>query len=338
MSAPGPIPALRDGLLWPLALPYAAVIAARNLYYDVAPGAVRRAAIPVISVGNLAAGGTGKTPLVIEIIHRLRALGRRPAILTRGYKAAPGAVADEVLEFRDALPDTPVIVNADRVSGAITARVAHAADCAVLDDGFQHRRLARQLDIVLLDALRPWAGGLLPAGRAREPRGALQRADVFVITRTNQVTPQEVAALTAELRHYGKQPVVLAAVEPAAIVARDGRPRVPCDLRGRRLLAVCGIGNPQTFARLMTALTGPCELLTFSDHQSYGPRQLEAICAAARRSGAAEVVTTRKDWVKLAPRWPADGPELVRLDMRLVLSGATAELDARLRQAVESPL
>ncbi len=156
--------------LTPLSMVYAAGVGIRNLYYERARGAVHRAAIPVISIGNLTAGGTGKTPFVVEVVRRLRALERNPVILTRGYAAAPGETADEVLEFRETLPGVAVVVDPDRVRGAETAHEQHGADCVVLDDGFQHRRLGRDLDIVVIDTLDPWGGGLiLPAGRLREP-------------------------------------------------------------------------------------------------------------------------------------------------------------------------
>jgi tetraacyldisaccharide 4'-kinase len=149
----------------PLSHLYAAMMTWRNRRYD-EPGAALSAGVPVISVGNLTVGGTGKTPLVMEIVRKLVAAGRRPAILTRGYHARRGETADEVQEYAAELPDVPVVVDADRVAGAATAQAVHAADCCVLDDGFQHRRLARDLDVVLIDALRPWGGGRGAAGGA----------------------------------------------------------------------------------------------------------------------------------------------------------------------------
>ena len=141
-----------------------------NRYCDTFAFATHAARLPVISVGNISVGGTGKTPLVIEIVRRLRASGRRPAILTRGYAAKRGQTADEVLEYALAVPETPVVVNPDRTAGAETARLEYGADCVVLDDGFQHRWLRRDLDIVVIDALDPWGGErLLPEGRLREP-------------------------------------------------------------------------------------------------------------------------------------------------------------------------
>jgi tetraacyldisaccharide 4'-kinase len=325
-------------LLMPLAGLYGVVIRGRNLYYDRGRRAVRSVAIPVVSVGNITVGGTGKTPLVIELVRRLRALGRQPAILTRGYKAIADRAADEVQELRDALPDVPVVVNPDRMAGAATAESQHQADCLVLDDGFQHRRLARDLDIVLIDALEPWGGRrLLPAGRLREPLSGLRRADLLVITRCNQVEPAAVQAIDQELRRWaGEKPVIQGAVEADALVHRDGRRVQPAELGGRRVLAVCGLGNPRTFEKLISSLTGAaCKVLVFADHHRYTPADVRAIDASAARAGAELVVTTRKDWVKLMPLWSDTQVELARLDIRLVLTGATEDLDVRLRQVVE---
>jgi tetraacyldisaccharide 4'-kinase len=318
-------------LLAPLAMLYGGAIRARNWYFDCVASAARHATVPVISVGNLTVGGTGKTPLVIEIVRRLVLSGRRPAILTRGYKAAAGAPADEVLEFSTAFPNVPVVVNANRVAGAVTAQQKHRANCLVLDDGFQHRRLHRDLDIVLIDALNPWGGGrLLPAGRLREPPSSLRRADVFVITRVNQAEHGAVAAIAGVLRHHaGDKPLVLAALEAESLTFPDAASRPPTDIAGRPVLAVSGIGNPRTFEKLVESLAGqPAEYLRFADHHRYDPNDVARIVAAA---GDNWVVTTRKDWVKLCPLWPDRGPPLVRLDMKLTLTAGAPEFDARLR-------
>ncbi len=325
--------------LAPLSTLYGGLIGARNLYYDRFASAVRSAPVPVISVGNMTVGGTGKTPLVIDIALRLLALGRQPAILTRGYKAQAGETADEVREFHDALPGVPVVVNADRVAGATTACTHHAADCLVLDDGFQHRRLARDLDIVLIDALRPWGGNwVLPAGRLREPLGGLRRGDIFIITRANQATPAAVDEIADRLQRYvGPKPILTARVVATALVYSDGRRSEPSDLAERRVLPVCGIGNPATFLKLLATL-GPevtAEGVEFADHRRYSADDVATIAARADLAGAELVVTTRKDWVKLAPLWPASEPPLVRLDVRVALTGTDVDFGARLRAAVE---
>jgi len=327
-----------DPQRWPL-LPFAALygaaVRARNLYYDRRCSATRRAAVPVISVGNLTVGGTDKTPMVIEIVRRLQAWGRRPAILTRGYQAPRGQTADEVLEFAQAVPHTPVVVNPDRVAGATEAVERHRADCLVLDDGFQHRRLQRDLDLVLIDALDPWGGGhVLPAGRQREPRSGLRRAGAFVITRANQASAEALRAIADELRRFGSQPILHANVVPDAVFGMNGDSTTPDALAGTTVLAVGGLGNPLTFKRLVERLTRrPCAVKFYNDHHRYRPADVTHLQEVARRAGAAEVVTTRKDWVKLAPLWPAAGPQLWRLDVRLDLP-AGDELDARLRRAL----
>lgn len=333
---------LGRGLLAPLAGAYGAAVSLRNRYYDRVPGASRAAGVPVISVGNLTVGGTGKTPMVIEIVRRLLALGRRPAILTRGYGGRAGAPADEVREFGLALPDVPVVVNPDRVAGAAVARARYAADGLVLDDGFQHRRLRRDLDIVLVDALSPWGGGgLLPAGRLREPPSALRRAHCVVLTRTNQAGAQQVRDLVAVVQRVAPGAAVLrGALETERLVGPDGAAVAPAALAGRRVLPVCGIGNPQTFLRQIERLGADCcRPRLFPDHRRYTQADVRDILAAAREPAAEWVVTTRKDWVKLAALWPAPGAAgglpLYRLEVRVTLADPRGEFDVRLRKLFE---
>jgi tetraacyldisaccharide 4'-kinase len=326
-----------SALLSPFALLYGGAVRIRNVYYDCWPGAVHRAHVPVISIGNLSVGGTGKTPLVIEIVRRLRAWGRKPAVLTRGYKAAHGASADEALEMCLA-SHVSVWEDPDRVAGATTACATEDLDCLVLDDGFQHRRLARNLDIVLVSALGPpEIGRLLPVGRLREPLGSLRRADVLIITRSNQVDSTRLSAITARLRrHVPDAPVLHAAVAPETLVANDGRQQAPAELAGRRVLAVCGLGDPRTFVELLGKLTGarPAARL-FADHHRYDAADVRAICAAAQRENAGLVVTTRKDWVKLHALWPDAAVPLLRLDIKTVVTAGSTVLNERLRRALE---
>ncbi len=327
-------------LLTPLSSAYAGLIRLRNRRFDRVPAASRAAAVPVISVGNLTVGGTGKTPLVIELARRL-AERRRPAILTRGYGAPRGGVADEVREFGLAVPQVPVVVEADRWVGAQRAVRDHGADCLLLDDGFQHRRLRRDLDIVVIDALDPWGGGrVLPAGRLREPLESLARADWIVLSRSNQVDAEATSTLLQTLRAFAPQaPVTKAAVACERLAGVNGTAACAEALAARRLLPVCGIGNPQTFLRLLA--DGGAELcppLLFGDHRRYSRADVRRIAQAAQAGGAAGVVTTRKDWVKLQELWPAEAPAgiaLLRLDARLVLADPHGEFAARLAQAVE---
>ncbi len=304
---------------------YRLAVTLRNARYDRGVGVGPHPGVPVISVGNLTTGGTGKTPLVIEIGRRLRDSGGKPAILTRGYGGSRDAPADEVLELRAALPDVPVVVNADRLAGAREAIERHGADVLILDDGFQHRRMPRDLDIVLIDALDPWGGGrLLPAGRLREPRESLERADVVVLTRSNQVPPAVADHIVAEIQALNdRAAVVRAGVEPAGLRSLDEQPRPLSELAYRCVMPVSGIGNPESFERLLYDRVGRLvEPLRYRDHHRYRPADITRIVRAARLRDADTVVTTRKDWPKLAPLWRAaevSEPELLRLEVRTVL-------------------
>ncbi len=324
-------------LLTPIALAYRGVIALRNRYYDHHAGAVYRVGVPVISVGNLTVGGTGKTPTVIEIVRHMVALGGRPAILTRGYRARSDEIADEVLEFNESLPNVPVVVDADRVSGAARARGEHGADCLVLDDGFQHRRLARDLDLVLIDALRPFGGeALLPAGRLREPLSSLRRADVLILTRSNQVSDARRAELVRRLNRLAPGRPLVEAQVVADFVRQNDATLAAEELSGVQSLAVCGLGNPETFARLLGTLgASVAGMLSLADHQHYDERLAERIVAAALDAGVKTVVTTRKDWVKLSQVWPDGGVALLRLDVRTEFTRGSDVLEGCLRSLLE---
>ena len=329
-------------LLRPLGALYGFAVRLRNRRYDRNPRLIRRADLPVISVGNVTVGGTGKTPVVMEIVRQLSAWGHRPAILTRGYGAAAGETADEVREYAEQLPGVPVIVNPDRAAGAEIAQTSFAADCLVLDDGFQHRRLARDLDVVVIDALDPWGGDrMLPAGRLRESLRSLSRADMFIVTRANQVEHSIAAEIERRLADLNrKAPCVQADVEPQEVhIHPEGRVAIE-ELAYHDVLPVCGIGNPRTFLNTVAPLAGRvCGRLLFSDHCRYKPRHVERILSVARRLGADWVVTTRKDWVKLAPLWPSASSEedvrLVRLDARSVLRDDDGVFEQVLHRVLE---
>ncbi len=330
-------PRWRIAALAPLSLAYSAVVGLRNRRFDRVPTASVAAPVPVISVGNITVGGTGKTPIVIDIARRMRAAGRRPAVLTRGYGAKRGATPDEVMEFGEALPDTPVVIDADRARGAARAVNEFAADALLLDDGFQHRRLRRTLDLVLIDALDPWGGGwVLPAGRLREPLDGLRRAGAVLITRCNQAPAAVVDAIEARLRGaLGVREVLRCGVAAAGLEFADGRGDDPAALRGQRVLCVCGLGNPATFVRLVSQLgASGAAPLRFRDHHAYGPVDVSRIAATARAAGASLVLTTRKDWVKLAPLWRDPSlPPLAKLDVRINFSDE-ARWDELLRAAL----
>ncbi|MBL8880247.1 MAG: tetraacyldisaccharide 4'-kinase [Phycisphaerales bacterium] len=338
-----------DTLIAPALLPvawlYQGIITLRNQMYDRRIIHAARATIPVVSIGNITVGGTGKTPHVIEIAQRLIALGARPAIVTRGYRGTTEQPADEVLELRAALPQVQTIVSPDRVRGAREA-AARNATCVILDDGFQHRRLGRDLDIVLIDAIRPWGGGaLLPAGRLREPPSSLRRSHLIVISRANQVDRSDVEAVHSQLSAVAPNtPVVESCVEPAQVVDANRRIVSPDDLRDARIMLVAGLGNAATVAHSIRTLPGGRPLAfvrEFPDHHAYNASDVARIMREAGAVRADVVITTRKDWVKLMPLWPRDEqtrgiPRLLRLDIRVAIRDARDEVNRLLSKVLET--
>jgi len=306
--------------LLPLAPAYRGAVAARRVAFS--RGWLRRARLdlPVISVGNLTFGGTGKTPSVIALVRDLVRMGRRPAVLTRGYKRRTDdqvvvvgpeprqrvdEVGDEPLEMARRLPGVPVVVDADRERGGLEA-LRLGADVVVLDDGFQHLRLERDLDIVVVDAGDPWGGHRLPPlGRLREPVAALERADAVLITKA----PTDWRPVVAEIESVVDRidpalQVFVARLRPDRVRCPDGDTRDPQCLAGQRVFAFAGIGRPGGFAAVLQE-TG-AEIVGrrwFPDHHDYIDPDLNEVVAAAKAADAV-AVTTAKDAVKL----PADAP------------------------------
>ncbi len=309
----------------PLALAYRLAVAARNLAYDRGWRRVEKLPAPVVSVGNLTAGGTGKTPAVEWVVSRLRALGRRPAVLLRGYgapaKDQTGAAgpSEEVLLLRENMPGVPVVANPDRVAGGREA-VRAGADVCVLDDGFQHRRLARDLDLLTVDALDPFGGGhLLPWGLLREPVRNARRAHAAIVTRADLAERETVDVLVETLRMLlDGGPVIRASHRPVGLLRPGGAgPEAPAALRGRRVFLVCGIGNPESFRRTVAALGAEVRgLRAFPDHHAYSGADLSSAALAAQHDGAEMLVVTQKDWMKVRAL-PPPGIPIVALRVAL---------------------
>jgi tetraacyldisaccharide 4'-kinase len=301
VSGPGRIALLPLWLLW------RPVIGLRNVGYDRDVLRARCVAAPVISVGNLTAGGTGKTPLVAAVVAALRDRGRTPWVLSRGYGGHDGA-NDEARML-----DLPGVCDPDRRRGAAVA-LAGGADALVLDDGFQHRRLHRDLDIVCLDATRPWGrddggpGAVIPLGLLRESRRGLARAGLVVLTRSDQVPAARLAALAAGCERQGL-PWVAARHEPLSLDDLQGQAlATPDSLAGQAVFAVSGIGNPAAFRRSLENLGAQVVgEERFPDHHHYDAATLAAVSAAAARARAV-LLTTAKDAVKwrVLPEAPAD--------------------------------
>ena len=281
---------------------YRAEVGRRNRRWDRGEG-VTSFPIPVISVGNLSVGGTGKTPMCRWIVQTLMELGRRPALVMRGYKAEAGQRSDEEAEYVDAFPSLLVRANPNRTE-AIAALLASAdaPDCIVLDDGFQHRAVARDLDVVLIDATRPHLDGrCLPAGWLREPMSSLSRAGAVVLTRTDLVGASDLDRIEQRLRNAaGDAPIVRTVHRWTTIVSSAGESRGVDVIAGTRVVAAAAIGNPDAFIdQLRTAGADVADTMIRRDHHAWAAGDLDAMASMVKRTDAAAVVTTEKDWVKL---------------------------------------
>ena len=313
----GPVAAAARAGLGALSPLYRAAVGARNWAYDRGWRSSKTLARPVISVGNLTAGGTGKTPVVAWLCERLHERGIRPAILLRGYKAAPGQKGDEQRLLEGLLgPGTPVEADPDRAAAAerVLAR-SPGVQAFVLDDGFQHRRVQRDVDLVLIDATQPFGHGrLLPRGLLREPISSLRRAYAVLITRAEPEDPR-ILPLRETIARRTSAPVFQCRFAVDRIVDAGG---ALVSVAGRPVHAVCGIGNPRSFLeKLQRAGANVRDHAIFADHHAYTPADVQRISAAARQSGAL-VVTTTKDWVKIRSLWPSDAAgRIAILEQRL---------------------
>jgi tetraacyldisaccharide 4'-kinase len=309
------------------ALPYGLAVRLRNLAYDHGWKKQHRAAVPVVCVGNLTVGGTGKTPMVEYIARFYRRHERLVAILSRGYGSDQGR-NDEALVLEENLPDVPHLQGPDRVELAEAAVGELESEVLVLDDGFQHRRLARDLDIVLLDATDPWGGGhLLPGGLLREPPSSLRRADAVVLTRCDQAGHLE--SLRQRVARLAPGKLVAESVHrPEELMSASGT-TTPLDLlRHHPVAAFCGIGNPEAFRRTLTDLGADLvDFRTYPDHHPYSRADVEALREyAAGLPADALIVTTQKDLVKLRLDDLAGRPlRAVRVGLAFVSGGADVE-------------
>jgi tetraacyldisaccharide 4'-kinase len=304
---------------------YGRIAAARRTWYE-RPGARRRLARPVVSVGNLSVGGTGKTPLVAAIAAWLVQRGERPSILSRGYarqvaRATPTIVSDgarvlagvaeagdEPLMLARAVPGAVVVVSADRHAAGLVAEGPLGATVHVLDDGFQHLALARDLDIVVTAPGAVAADFVLPKGRLREPAAALSRASMLVVVGATE------AEAEAEARAYGVPVGLGAARRLGAPVPVWGAAPPP----GARVVALAGIGQPQQFLDALAAAGYVvADACLFRDHHWYGPADLAAVAARVTAAGAWGAATTDKDAVRLEGLTPPTPFALARWPLTL---------------------
>ena len=294
---------LLRALLRVISVPYRLAVALRNGAYDLRLVRTYSADVPVISVGNITTGGTGKTPLVVWLCRLLEEKSLKCAVLTRGYKSAKGMVSDEPAILARACSGTKVLVNADRVAAAGRAVSQFAAQVLVMDDGFQHRRLGRDLDIVAIDATRPFGyDRLLPAGLLREPKKAIRRADAVVITHYDQSNTVGVDLLEKRMRRIKPDLVIAKAIHRHRCARGTGDVSYDLDeLRKKHIFAFCGIGNPEAFLnRLKKHGMHVVGTRIFNDHHNYSESDFAQIRDQAASLGADMILSTEKDWVKTA--------------------------------------
>jgi tetraacyldisaccharide 4'-kinase len=280
---------------------YGVGIAARNAGFDRGWKQRHHASVPVVSVGNLTLGGTGKTPMVEWLARWYRRRGLRVVILSRGYGNTVG-MNDEGLVLEENLPDVPHLQDPDRVALASIATHELESQLIVLDDGFQHRRLARDVDLVLLDALEPFGlGHLFPRGLLREPVRSLRRASVVVLSRADLVAAADRAAIRAEAeRLAGPLRWVETRHAPLDLIDSEGNASSLNELAGQSVAAFCGIGNPEGFRRTLLPICRELlDLRVFPDHHGYSAADVGSLECWAHDLGANFVLTTQKDLVKL---------------------------------------
>jgi tetraacyldisaccharide 4'-kinase len=341
----GPVAGLARVLLHGAALGYQGAVGLRNRLYG--KGLLKRTTVAakVISVGNITAGGTGKTPLVVWLCRQLGQIqhaqtpSHNIAILTRGYKAhtrngdgkTPENIGDEPALLARSCPEVPVVVNPDRIAGAREAINECRAEVLILDDGFQHRRLHRDLDIVTIDATCPFGYDyLIPAGLLREPVESLRRAQAAVVTRCDQVSSVAREEILKTLHRIHPTLVIAQTRHAPTAVQGDGLKTFPAEqLKGRRIFAFSGLGNPEGFYQTLRVLGAQLVgTLSFDDHHRCTARELRGVVEQGQRTRADLILTTEKNWIGL-PKLP--GP----LDIPLAYLGIELAFIAGERALVE---
>ena len=310
-------------LLSPIEMAYRGMVAIRGLMYDSGLFPAEDFSVAVVSVGNLSIGGTGKTPVAAWIAHALIERGIRPGIVLRGYGG------DETLVHERLNPHVPVIVASDRPRG-IREAIAQGADVVILDDAFQHRRAARDADVLLVDA-DSWSGSprLLPAGPWREPLRSARRASLVIITRKTADKVTVEAARRAFAAAAPHVPIAVVHLTPGELRSTTTGQTLPLHtLRGADLTAIAAIARPDSFFRQLTELGAVVRPHSFADHHAFTRR--EARYLAAQASSSDFVVCTLKDAVKLESIWPAEAGSLWYVSQRLKIEEGQPHIDRML--------
>jgi tetraacyldisaccharide 4'-kinase len=307
---PSPTARAARAVLAPLAMAYGTVAAVRSEMYDRRMLPTFEPAVPTVSVGNLTVGGTGKTPIAAWLVAKLTDRGQRPGLVLRAY-----GDGDEAAVHRMLNPTVPIVTDADRVAG-IARAAADGCDVAVLDDAFQHRRVRRVVDCVLVSA-DSWRAvrWLLPAGPWREPLGSLRRASMVIITRKAATDADVTAVRSAVAAAAPGIPVAIASLVPDALRTLDGEERPLASLRGSRVRAIAGIGWPPAFFAQLASAGADVDAVPYPDHHRYSAADVTRI----RRYPSSDTIAvcTLKDAVKLGGLWPREAEPLWYVSQRV---------------------
>jgi tetraacyldisaccharide 4'-kinase len=317
----GPVAA--RALLSPLELLYRTIVSARGRMYDAKLLKREQFSLPVLSVGNLSVGGTGKTPVAAWMARQLLDRGAAPAVVLRGYGG------DEVMVHERLNAGMPVIVAPDRVRG-IRDAIAQGVDVVILDDAYQHRRAGRDVDLLLIDA-DSWTGStrLLPAGPWREPLRAARRASLVMITRKVATASMVDDARRALAAAAPNVPVAIAHLAPAELRSTATGYSLPLHVvNGAELMAIAAIANPESFFKQLTELGAIVRPHAFPDHHAFNRREARALADSAMSSDF--VVCTLKDAVKLESVWPPQAGSLWYVSQRLKIEEGQGHIDKML--------
>ncbi|MEP3481064.1 MAG: tetraacyldisaccharide 4'-kinase [Fuerstiella sp.] len=337
-EARGFLPSAARVVLHGMSFGYGAVMSFRNTAYDFGLKKVITVDVPVIAIGNLTTGGTGKTPIVAAVVKMLQQAGHRPGIVSRGYRADASGQNDEKRVLEMQCPEVPHEQNADRIVASNQLIGDEQVTAIVLDDAFQHRRIHRNFNVVLIDATNPFGFGYpLPRGLLRESKEGLKRADFVLVTRSDSVPRSKLQHIRKVCVQHDPQLVGRIAevcFQPTTMIRSTGERRAKQELAGQPVVVMTGIGNPEAFVMTCEGLNLKIvDKAFFPDHHHFTAAEVAEVCERANHLGAA-VVTTVKDLVKIA-----DPPEqLFAVDIQAVFSDADqqAAFEAGLRESLPS--
>lgn len=296
--------AICRGMLWCLSLPYGLITRLRNLCFDLGIKKVHSVKVPVIAIGNLTIGGTGKTPIVATVVQLLQELGHRPGIVSRGYRADASGENDEKRVLKKLCPGVPHEQNPDRVAATQKLIDDEGVDTIVLDDAMQHRRIHRDLNIVLIDATNPFGFGYqLPRGLLRESLNGLNRADLVLITRANVASPAKLSQIEATILQCNSNlagSIHRVSFRPTGLLSANGETQSLNAAQNKPATILTAIGNPEAFVSTCRQFgANIATSMFFPDHHHYTEEDLRQVQLHAEAAEATLILTTLKDLVKI---------------------------------------